>query len=69
MTYGFSRDDAGRWIEHAFTLEPQDDAWYVVEALSDTALGTPWRGSVPYAVTNAFFVDVAGDGWDAPGLL
>ncbi len=58
----------GLWLEHAFALEDSEDAWYVLETEGASQMGGVWRGGVPYAATNVVYVDVAGDGWDAPGL-
>ena len=58
----------GLWLEHVFAIEDDTDAWYVLETEGAGGMGGVWRGGVPYAATNAFFVDVAGDGWDPPGL-
>ena len=58
----------GLWLEHEFATEDDEDAWYVLETEGATQMGGVWRGGVPYAVTNVVYVDVAGDGWDAPGL-
>jgi len=60
-------ETTGLWLETSFTLSDTEDSWYVVEAEGSTAMGHVWRGALPYAITNAFRVDVAGDGWDAPG--
>lgn len=58
----------GVWWQGTLTDTPTEDSWYVVEVQGTQALGAFWGGSVAYAITNAFFVDVAGDGWEAPGL-
>lgn len=58
----------GVWWSGSFADTPDDDAWYVVEVVGSQGLGGMWGGSPPYALTNAVFVDVAGDGWTAPGL-
>ena len=58
----------GLWFEETFTDTRTADAWYAVEVQGDQALGAFWGGAVPYAMTNAFFVDVDGDGWTPPGL-
>jgi len=61
-------EEGALWWEGSFVLEPEEDAWYVVEVEGSQALGGVWGGGVPYAITNAFFVDVGGDGWTPPGL-
>lgn len=58
----------GVWWEGAFEVEDDVDAWYVVEVDGPSGMGGVWHGGVPYAAGQAFFVDVAGDGWDPPGL-
>jgi len=50
------------------TLDASEDTWIVVEVAGVTSQGAFWRDALPYAATNAFFVDVAGDGWTAPGV-
>ncbi len=60
--------DGANWGGHTWTLDDSTDAWYVVEVEGSQALGGMWHGGLPYAAANAFFVDVAGDGWDPPGL-
>ena len=39
----------------------------VVEVVGDTRLGATWRNTTAHAFTNAFYLDVDGDGWEAPG--
>ncbi len=51
-----------------WTLSSDSDAWYVVEVQGEVPLGDAWRNELPYAATNAFRLDVDGDGWEAPGL-
>ncbi len=58
----------GLWWEGSFNDAPATDSWYVVEVQGTQALGAFWGGSVAYAITNAFFVDTDGDGWEAPGI-
>lgn len=60
--------EPGLWIEHTFEIEDAEDAWYVVEAEGASGIGGVWHGGIPYAIANAIRVDVAGDGWEAPGL-
>lgn len=63
---GVSSD--GVWWEGTFNTEDDGDAWYVVEVDGPSGMGGLWHGAVPYAAGQAFFVDVDGDGWEAPGL-
>jgi len=58
----------GLWLDHQFATEDDEDVWYVIETEGTAAMGGVWRGGVPYAATNVFYVDIDGDGWDAPGL-
>ena len=58
----------GLWMDTVFTIDESTDAWYTVECEGTQTLGQTWGGSVPYAITNAFFVDPDGNGWVAPGL-
>ncbi len=58
----------GVWWEGTFDIDETSDAWYVVEADGPSGMGGVWGGGVPYAAGQAFFVDVDGDGWEAPGL-
>ena len=62
------RDDDGHWFEDNLEVDSEQDAWFVVEVEGTEPLGDTWRNHTPYAMTNAFFLDVEGDGWDAPGL-
>lgn len=55
------------WSTGSLTVEATDDAWVVVEVLGSESQGDFWRGASPYALTNAFFLDTAGDGWTPPG--
>ena len=59
---------AGVWFEGSFDDTTTTDGWYAVEVEGAQGLGSFWGGAVPYAMTNAFFVDVVGDGWEPPGL-
>lgn len=56
----------GPWTDATWTIDADADTWIVVEVDGDTPQGDIWRNAEPYAATNAFFVDVAGDGWEAP---
>jgi len=58
----------GVWWTGSFADTPDDDAWYAVEVVGTQGLGGMWGGAPPYALANAVFVDVTGDGWTAPGL-
>lgn len=60
--------DGRVWLATEFVIEETEDAWYVVEVEGYSPMGHVWRGATPYAITGAFLVDVAGDGWEAPGL-
>jgi hypothetical protein len=60
--------DAGTWWGGSWELSPEADTFYVVEVEGNQGIGGPWGGTVAYAATNAFFVDVDGDGWEPPGL-
>lgn len=55
----------GVWWSGTFADTPGADAWYSVEAQGSEALGGPYGGALPYALSNAFFLDVTGDGWEA----
>ena len=58
----------GLWHEASWTVDASaEDAWFVVEVEGDQSLGSWWGGAMPYAITNAIFLDAAGDGWDPPG--
>jgi hypothetical protein len=58
----------GVWWEGAFEVDEATDAWYVVEVEGTQGMGGVWHGGVAYAAGQAYFVDVDGDGWEAPGL-
>ena len=61
----------GVWFDGSVPVSDEaldGDAWVVVEVVGDTAMGDAWRNTTPYAITNAFFLDVSGDGWSAPGV-
>lgn len=49
-----------------FALEPDADAVYVVIAEGDTALGGAYGGARPWVLASPIYVDVEGDGWEAP---
>lgn len=56
----------GLWLDQSWTLEVPADTWIVVEVVGTSEQGAMWRDATPYAATNAFFIDVAGDGWTPP---
>jgi hypothetical protein len=58
----------GLWFDGSWTVESDADAWFAVEVQGTEPMGDAWRNNTPYALTNAFFLDVDGDGWSAPGL-
>ncbi len=60
--------DGATWWSGTFTDTPSADSWYVVETEGSQSLGGLYGGAIPYGLSNAMFLDVAGDGWDAPGL-
>jgi len=56
------------WFDGEVQVQVDVDAWIAVEVEGTESIGPLWRDFTPYAMTNAFFVDVAGDGWEPPGL-
>jgi len=61
----------GVWFDDRVPISEDaltEDVWVVVEVVGDAVMGDAWRNTTPYAITNAFFVDVDGDGWTPPGL-
>lgn len=56
----------GVWLDGSWTVAVPADTWIVVEVAGTESLGATWRNSTPYAATNAFLVDSAGDGWTSP---
>jgi len=58
----------GVWLEQQLQLEASSDAWFAVEVEGEQGLGGVWGSAVTYAMTNAFFLDVDGNGWQAPGV-
>jgi len=56
----------GVWFDDVIEVDSDVDAWFVVEVDGAAPLNDTWRGARPYAATNAFFLDVDGDGWTAP---
>ena len=59
---------SGVWFDDDLTFTTDTDAWFVVEVVGEVSQGSAWRDALPYAATNAFFLDVDGGGWTAPGL-
>ena len=59
----------GLWLDSSWTLDVAADTWVVVEVVGAESQGSTWRNAAPYAATNAFFVDTAGDGWTSPRRL
>ncbi len=59
----------GVWMDQELSVNVTEDAWFVVEAEGDESLGGVWGSSIAYAVSNAFFFDVGGDGWSGPVAL
>lgn len=49
----------------SFDISPVEDAHYAIAA-SGTFPMTPLYNNSPWAISGAFFVDVAGDGWTSP---
>ncbi len=50
----------------SFTLTPEADASYVLIASGSASMSPVYPGKVPWAMTAALRLDLAGDGWDAP---
>jgi hypothetical protein len=57
----------GVWFDDLLSVDADADAWFVVEIQGSTPMGGYFGDGVAYAAPNAFFVDVGGDGWTAPG--
>ncbi len=51
--------------EATFTLDPEEDAWFVVIAEGDSPM-LPVVGDTPWAMSRVLKVDVDGDGWEPP---
>jgi len=49
-----------------FDLNPESDAVYVIIAEGDEPMGGPYGSQTPWAMASPVYVDVDGDGWDAP---
>jgi hypothetical protein len=54
-------------LDGTVTVTPAKDTWYVVIVRGSGSMA-PIAGGAPYAYHNPVYVDVAGDGWTAPGL-
>jgi hypothetical protein len=50
-----------RWV-----IEQDEDAWFVVMAEGDSTMSPTYGGLTPWAMSAPIYLDVAGDGWDAP---
>ncbi len=48
----------GVWFSETVAVSADADAWFAVEVDGDTPLGHIWGGATPYALTNAYFLDV-----------
>lgn len=55
----------GLWLDSSWELQATEDAWFAIEVQGSQSQGDTWRNAAPYALTNAFFLDVEGDGWTA----
>lgn len=53
-------------VEASFTLDPEEDAWFVVMAEGDTTLSPTYGSTTPWAMSAPIYLDVDGDGWAAP---
>ena len=60
--------DGVTWFDGEIPVAVTTDAWIAVEVEGNQSIGPLWRDFTAYAMTNAFRIDVGGDGWDAPGL-
>jgi hypothetical protein len=49
----------------SFVVDVAEDAWVAVMAEGDTSMG-PIYNTTPWAMTAPIYVDVEGDGWEAP---
>lgn len=54
-------------FDGTITVKPARDAWYVIVVRGPGSLA-PVGPDGPYGYTNPLYVDLAGDGWTAPGL-
>jgi hypothetical protein len=50
----------------SLSLSPEDDAVYVLIADGSQDMSPVYPGQIPWALTQGFFIDVDGDGWDSP---
>jgi hypothetical protein len=48
------------------TLAPESDAVYVLTVTGDEDMSPVYPGERPWAVAQAIFIDVEGDGWSPP---
>ena len=56
----------GEETEISIPLEPDNDAVYVLIVKGEQDMSPVYPGQRPWALTEAFFIDVAGDGWEPP---
>ncbi|MGM0577902.1 MAG: CehA/McbA family metallohydrolase [Myxococcota bacterium] len=59
-------EPGGAWFDETFAVEPTADTWYVIMTRGPE-MGAPVFSGFTYAFTNPIYVDVDGDGFDAPG--
>jgi len=50
----------------SLNLSPEDDAVYVLITEGSEDMAPVYPGQRPWALTQGFFIDVDGDGWDSP---
>jgi hypothetical protein len=50
----------------SLNLSPDDDAVYVLITTGSEDMSPVYPGQLPWALTQGFFIDVDGDGWDSP---
>ncbi len=48
----------GVWFDDTISVTADGDAWFAVEVDGDAAMGHAWGGATPFALTNAWFLDV-----------
>ena len=58
----------GTILEAEIQVQASEDSWFVVEVDGGEAQGHAFGGHAPYALTNAFYLDIDSAGWVAPGL-
>jgi hypothetical protein len=51
-----SASQDGVWFDGEVPVEAEGEAWFAVEVQGEEPVAELWRGFVPYAMTNAFFV-------------